>query len=273
MTDTATLAPAERVAPAPRPRAPQRSWLVTAVLAFVVAMTWWSADRVGFSIPEMIDNFRRAERIISELSQPGFAFWPRVVQPFVETVQIALVGTAIGALLALPVAFLAARPTTPGPVTWIVDRNFMNVVRTLPDLFWAMIFVSAVGIGPFAGGLALTMFSLAVVSKLLSETIDGIDPGPAEAAEAAGGSRMETITLAVMPQVLPQYVAYVLYVFELNIRASTVIGLVGAGGIGMVLEVQRKLYRYDRVMLIVLLVFAAVLVIEQLSQALRRRLV
>jgi phosphonate transport system permease protein len=158
------------------------------------------------------------------------------------------------------------------PLYWL-NRNVMNVLRTMPDLFWAMLFASAVGFGPFAGSLALTVFTVAVVSKLTSESIESIDMGLTEAVRAAGGNWLETVFFSVLPQAMPQYVSYVLYAFELNVRASTVLGLVGAGGIGMVLNTQRTTFQYDRVTMIVLFVFLVVLVIEQVSAAARRRLV
>jgi phosphonate transport system permease protein len=143
----------------------------------------------------------------------------------------------------------------------------------MPDLFWAMLFVTSVGVGPFAGALALVFFSLAIMSKLLSETVDGADPGPLEAAKATGGSHFPAVRSSVLPQVLPNYVAYALYIFEINIRASVVIGLAGAGGIGRVLEAQRSFFRFDRVLAIVVVIFVIVFIIEQISVAMRRRLV
>jgi phosphonate transport system permease protein len=130
-----------------------------------------------------------------------------------------------------------------------------------------------VSIGPLAGILALILFNLGVIAKLLSETIDGVDVGPIEAARASGADRVETIRTAVYPQVLPNYVAFSLYVFELNIRASTVLGLVGAGGIGRLLNLQIGFFNYSNVGFIILELFLLVFVIELVSISLRRRLV
>jgi phosphonate transport system permease protein len=130
-----------------------------------------------------------------------------------------------------------------------------------------------VGIGAFAGSWALSVFSLAVMVKLFSETVDGADPRPLEAARASGGRHLAVVRTGVLPTVLPEYVAYALYVFELNIRASVVLGLVGAGGIGRVIEAQRQYFRFDRVLGILMLVLVVVFVIEQVSVAIRRRLV
>jgi phosphonate transport system permease protein len=149
----------------------------------------------------------------------------------------------------------------------------MNVVRAVPDLFWAKLLVTAIGIGAFAGSWALSVFSLAVMVKLFSETIDSADPGPLEAARAAGGRHTPVVRTGMLPTVLPAYVAYALYVFELNIRASVVLGLVGAGGIGRVLEAQRQFFKFDRILGILVLIFVVVWIVDQISVALRKRLV
>jgi phosphonate transport system permease protein len=128
-------------------------------------------------------------------------------------------------------------------------------------------------VGPLPGALALVFFSLGIMGKLLSETVDAVDPGPIEAARATGSAHWPAVRSAVLPQVLPNYVAYALYIFEINIRASVVIGLAGAGGIGRVLEAQRTFFRFDRVLAIIILIFVLVFLIEQVSVALRRRLV
>lgn len=245
-------------------------WLSVAV---VTALTWWSAVGVGFSLGELFGNLGKLGRLLDDSWPPDWGFASRLLAPFLETVQIAIIGTVVGGLIALPIAVLAARTVSPGRIIYWVDRNLMNLLRTMPDLFWAMLFASAVGFGPFAGALALTVFTVAIVSKLLSESIESIDMGLLEAVRASGGNWPETMAFSVFPQVLPHYVSYVLYAFEINIRASTVLGLVGAGGIGMVLNTQRTTFQYARVTLIVLCVFAAVLVIERLSEAARRRLV
>ncbi len=257
-----------------RPSRPAKGMIVPWLSVVVVTgLTWWSAVGVGFSLPELFGNLGKLGRLLDDSWPPDWGFASRLLAPFLETVQIAVIGTVVGGLIALPIAVLAARTVSPGRIVYWLDRNFMNLLRTMPDLFWAMLFASAVGFGPFAGALALTVFTVAIVSKLLSESIESIDMGLLEAVRASGGNWPETMAFSVFPQVLPHYISYVLYAFEINIRASTVLGLVGAGGIGMVLNTQRTTFQYARVTLIVLSVFAAVLVIERLSEAARRRLV
>ncbi len=255
------------------PVKPARNWwLWGGSVGFLVAMTWWSAVGIGFSMTELACNITGGGRLLQESWPPDFAFLPRLVEPFMETVYIAIIGTVVGGILAVPVAVLAARNLTLGPLVWFADRNFMNVLRTLPDLFWAMLFATAVGFGPVAGALALSVFTIAVVSKLWSESLEAIDMGLPEAVRSVGGSWLQMVQFGAIPQGLQHYVSYVLYAFELNVRASMVLGLVGAGGIGMILETQRANFEYERVTMIILAVLVAVLVIEQISETIRKKL-
>ena len=188
---------------------------------------------IGLDLGALIEDIDARRRASSgELLNPNWAFLPRTIEPMIETFQMAVVAAAIGCAVALPVAFLASRVTAPERADARRGRGVLSVVRAIPDILYALIFVAAVGIGPLAGIVALVLFNIGVVAKLLSETVDGVDAGPLEAARAGGANRTQTVRWAVLPQVLPNYVAYSLYTFELNIRASTVIGIVGAGGIG-----------------------------------------
>ncbi len=254
------------------PPKPSRNWaLWISSVGFLAAMTLWSAHGIGFSLSELVCNITGGSRLLQESWPPDFAFLPRLIGPFMETIYIAIVGTVVGGILAVPVAVLAARNLTLGPLVWFADRNFMNVLRTLPDLFWAMLFATAVGFGPVAGALALSVFTIAVVSKLWSESLEAIDMGLPEAVRAVGGRWSQMVRFGALPQATAHYVSYVLYAFELNVRASMVLGLVGAGGIGMILETQRANFEYERVTLIILAVLVAVLIIEQISEFIRKR--
>ena len=254
------------------PPKPSRNWpLWVGAIGFLIAMTWWSAHGISFSLSELICNLTSGNRLLQESWPPDLTFLPRLIGPFMETIYIAIVGTVVGGLLAIPVAVLAARNLSPGLVIWFADRNFMNILRTLPDLFWAMLFATAVGFGPVAGALALSVFTIAVVSKLWSESLESIDMGLPEAVRAVGGRWSQMVQFAALPQATAHYVSYVLYAFELNVRASMVLGLVGAGGIGMILETQRANFEYERVSLIILAVLVAILIIERISEFIRKR--
>lgn len=261
---------------AARPAKPARSPWSLAALAVFLAITWWAASEefgIGFDVGRVFANLTRGANILAEFFPPNWAYLPRTFDAILETFKMAVVAAGIGCGLALPISFLASRVTAPNLPTYGVTRSVLNVIRAMPDLLYALIFVAAVGIGPLPGILALVFFNIGVVVKLLSETVDGVDTGPIEAAQATGGNRTQTVRWAVLPQVLPNYVAYALYVFELNIRASAVLGIVGAGGIGNLINTERRLFRYENLSVILIEIFVMVFVIEVISIWLRRRLV
>jgi phosphonate transport system permease protein len=267
---------APRTGASARPAKPPRSWWGIAGLVAFVAITWASvSEQVGIDldIGKLIRDAANGMEIWVEFFDPDWGFLPETVGPMLETFQMAVIAAFAGCAVALPVAFLASRVTSPNLATYLADRGILSVVRAIPDLLYALIFVAAVSIGPLAGILALFFFNIGVVAKLLSETVDGVDTGPIEATRAAGATGMQTTRWAVLPQVLPNYVAYSLYTFELNIRASTVIGIVGAGGIGTLLNTQRRFFQYDNLAVIVIELFVFVFLIELISIWLRRRLV
>jgi phosphonate transport system permease protein len=241
-----------------------------------VAITWVSVSEqfgIDLDLGYLADSITRGAGILGELLTPNWSFLPRTFEPMLETFQMAVIASAIGCGVALPIAFLASRLTAPNLPTSIANRAVLSVVRAVPDILYALVFVAAVGIGPLPGIAALVLFNIGVVAKLLSETVDGVDTGPIEAARAGGANRTQTVRWSVLPQVLPNYVAYSLYTFELNIRASTVIGIVGAGGIGYLLQGQYRFFNWSNVSVIIVELFVLVFFIELGSIWLRRRLV
>jgi phosphonate transport system permease protein len=239
-------------------------------------VTWVSLSEqfgIGLDIGAIAGDITRGAPILGELLNPNWAFLPETVEPMLETIRMAILAASIGCAIALPLSFLLSRVTAPNRVVLVVGRGVMSVIRAIPDILYALVFVAAVGVGPLAGVTALVFFNLGVVTKLLSETVDGIDTGPIEAARATGANRTQAVRWAVLPQVLPNYVAFSLYTFELNVRASTVIGIVGAGGIGNLLFTQYRFFNWSNVSVIVIELFVVVLAIEVVSIALRRRLV
>lgn len=259
-----------------RPVKPRASLAIPVGLVAFAFLTWASTSEqlgIGLDLGKLIGSITRGAAILGELLRPNWAFLPQTVTPMLETFQMAVLASVIGCGVALPVAFLASRVTAPNLATYLADRGILSLVRAIPDFLYALIFVSAVGIGPLPGIAALVLFNIGVVAKLLSETVDGVDQGPIEAARAAGAARMQTTRWSVLPQVLPNYVAYALYTFELNIRASTVLGIVGAGGIGRLLLREYKFFNHSNLSVIVVELFVFVFVIELVSITLRRRLV
>jgi phosphonate transport system permease protein len=262
--------------PGRRPARPRPSLAVPIGLLAFLAITWTSLSEpfgIGLDLGALASSITRGAGILGELLSPSWEFLPRTVEPMLETLQIAVVAAAIGCAVALPVAFIVSRVTAPNAASLLLGRGVLSVVRAIPDILYALVFVAAVGIGPLAGIAALVLFNLGVVAKLLSETVDGIDVGPIEAARAGGANRTQTVRWAVLPQVLPNYVAYSLYTFELNVRASAVIGIVGAGGIGNLLFTQYRFFNWSNVSVIIIELFVLVFLIELLSISLRRRLV
>lgn len=259
-----------------RPARPRPSLVGPLSLGIFVLITWWAVSEelgIGFNVGELLGNLTRGVDILAEFFPPNWAFLPETVDPMIETFSMAVLAGLIGCAVALPIAFLASRVTAPNGITYALDRGLMSVIRALPDILYALVFVAALGIGPLPGILALILFNIGVVGKLLSETIDGVDRGPIEAARAAGGDGLQTVRWAVLPQVMPSYVAYSMYAFELNVRASFVIGIVGAGGIGNLLNAERRFFRYENLSVIVIEIFFFVMLIEIVSIWLRRRLV
>jgi len=265
-----------------------------AIGALLVALYLWSAQATDFSlgrlargVPEMGNllirmlPFERVDlpgggvawRWSNELLRQQIAFLPTVWAPLMETLRIAIVSATLGSLLAVPVALLASRNLVRYPWLYWLARGFMNLLRTIPDLVLAAVLAGAFGVGVLPGILAVTIFSFTVVAKLLSESIEAIDPGPLEAMRAVGANRLQAIAFGVVPQVLPQYIAYVLYVFEIDVRASTVLGLVGAGGIGFTLQTSLRLLNYRAAFMIILVILAVVVLIDTISSRLRERLI
>ena len=190
-----------------------------------------------------------------------------------ETVQMALAGTCLALLVAFPVGFLAARNTTPHPLVYHAVRAVLNFLRTIPDLALALLFVAAVGLGAFAGTLALAIHTATVLGKLLSESVENIDEGIVEAIRATGAGYVQILSFAVLPQILPDLISFTLYRLETNIRAASVLGLIGAGGIGYLMNTSFRTFQYQEAAAIVLVLIALVMLVDTLSSRLRNLVV
>ncbi|GAB6991641.1 phosphonate ABC transporter, permease protein PhnE [Paenibacillus pini] len=221
---------------------------------------------------QLITGLPQMGQLLKEMFPPDWSYIPTIWAPMMETVQIAILGTTIGGIIAVPVALLCSYNIMPNRFIALPVRMILNLVRTIPDLLFAAIFVAVFGIGPFAGMLALVFFSFGIIAKLTFEAIEAIDPGPLEAMTAVGASRLQVIRFGVLPQALPYFMSYLLYTFEVNVRAASVLGLVGAGGIGLLLDRSLGLFRYDRACVIILLTLVIVLIIDYSSTWIRRKL-
>lgn len=251
--------------------APQRYkryliWIFFVVLIVVCAI---QTDVTPY---QLIVGLPQMGTLLAEMVPPDWSYLPTIWKPMVETIQIALVGTMLGGILAIPFALLCAYNVMPNRAVSVPVRLILNLVRTVPDLLFAAIFVAIFGIGPFAGMLAIMFFSFGLIAKLTFEAIESIDPGPLESMTAVGANKIQLIVFGVLPQAMPHYMSYLLYAFEVNVRAASVLGLVGAGGIGLLLDRSLGLFRYDRAAIIILLTLVIVLVIDYGSTVLRRKL-
>jgi len=204
---------------------------------------------------------------------PDFSEFGTLLQRAAETLAIATIGTTLGVLIAATICLLAARNVTPSPVLHLPARWLLNLLRGIDAFVFALIFVAAVGLGPFAGVLGVGLHSAGSLAKLWAETIETAEPGPFEAALMSGASRFKVAVYALAPDVLPQVASIALYIWEFNIRASTVLGIVGAGGLGQELKNGVDLLSFDRVFAILLMILVMVTAVDQLSAWLRRRLV
>lgn len=199
------------------------------------------------------------------------------MERMVETIMMGMMATLFGIVLAIPVSFLAARNLMSG--SWItvalyyLTRTFLNIVRAIEPLIWALVAVVWVGLGPFAGIIALTVHSVAALGKLYSEAIENIDPGPIEAIQATGATRLQTIVYAVVPQMIPPFVSFSIYRWDINVRMSTVIGLVGGGGVGFILIQYIRLLDYRAAGIAVWFIAVTVAVLDYVSSEIRRRFV
>jgi phosphonate transport system permease protein len=196
-----------------------------------------------------------------------------IVGATLETVQMALAGTFLALLAAFPLGFLAARNTTPHRMVYNGVRLALNFLRTIPDLALGLLFVAAVGLGAFAGTLALAIHTATVLGKLLSESVENIDEGVVEAIRATGASYGQILSFAVLPQILPDLISFTLYRLETNIRAASVLGLIGAGGIGYLMNTSFRTFQYQEAAAIVLVLIALVMFVDYLSSRLRNLVV
>ena len=235
------------------------------VLAWVAWDTGADPVRLARGVPWILDFVRR-------MLPPDLEVLPSALRGALTTVEIALLGTAVAAVAALPLGFVSARNVATPPLFYPA-RAVLNFFRSVDTLVYALVFVAAVGLGPFPGVLAVIAYTTTSLAKLYSEAIEGIDRGPVDAITATGATRLQIVRYGVLPQVLPLFLSYVLYRLETNIRAATVLGFVGAGGIGFYLQTYLRTIDYPAASTVLLVTVAMVMVVDALSSRLRDRLV
>lgn len=245
-------------------------WLLWGGVLALLAVSFLPAEI--WRAPMLLANSENMRQFGRDFLRPDFSDWRVYVAQMWLTLQIALWGTALALIIAVPLGLAGARNISPDwvrrPVRWLAD-----ILRSVPDLVIGTLFIVAVGLGPFAGVMALALNTGGVLGKLFSEAVEAIEPGPVEGVRATGAAPLQEIVWGVIPQVAPLWTSYALYRFESNSRAATVLGLIGAGGIGTVLFNALNSFAYSQVAAIAVVIVAAVSGIDLLSQAIRKRLI
>ncbi|WP_319583961.1 phosphonate ABC transporter, permease protein PhnE [uncultured Pseudodesulfovibrio sp.] len=252
----------------PRPSALSFALYAAGLAFFIVSMR-----NINFSLTEFVHGFPYIVDLISEMFPPSLRRVDAVAMSLLETLQMALVGTVFGVVFSLVLGILASKSQTPNKVLYYFSRNLIALFRTVPDLIWALFFVVMVGLGPFAGTLAIMVDTMGFCGRFFAEAMEEVDKGPQEALEALGASRLGTVICAVIPAALPSFVNTALFSLEKATRSSVVLGLVGAGGIGIELKVSMDMFMYSEASTIILMIFCLVLLVEQLSSRLRKRII
>ncbi len=245
------------------------SMLKIAVVLVLIAV---SLFYVGvFDLKRMAVGIPSIFGLIRESLPPNFEDLRSWVKPLLDTLAMSVAGTALAIGLSLPLGFLAARSTTLHPVACQTARGILNVLRSIPELIMGILFVAAVGFGALPGVLALGLHSVGMMGKFFSESIEHVDKEPIEAVKAAGANPMQVILHGFMPQVLPQFADVSLYRWEYNFRASTVMGMVGAGGIGTELMGSLRIMQYKDVSALLIIILAMVTLVDGIGMYLRKR--
>jgi len=247
----------------------RRSFSITGLILVAVILSAWAVGLLDAN--RMVTGLADIADLLSEMWVPDFTHLNSWWGPLLDSMTMSIAATALAVLLSVPLALLGARNTSPHPAIYWVARLILNVLRSVPELIMAIVFVAAVGFGALPGALALGIHSAGMVGKFFAEAIEHAAEAPVEAARATGAGPAQVILHGILPQVLPQMADVTVYRWELNFRASIVVGVVGAGGIGFELIAALRTLQYDEVAAILLVILATVTVVDALGGALRKR--
>jgi len=239
------------------------------LLAAAIALIISAFNGIDFTLDKFLEAGPRIARLFSQMWPLDFSSFGRLLDQLWITFLMAICGTFLGIIISLPLVLFAARNLTPHPLVRFVVRGFISFCRTVPDLIWALIFVIVVGLGPIAGALAIMMDSIGFLGKFFSEASEEQEIGPQEAIKAMGGTNLDVAMSVVLPSAMPSFISDALFATEKAVRASVILGLVGAGGIGIELKVAMDLFQYEKAALIILMIFVLVVCVEQVSNRLR----
>ena len=261
----------------PRPPASYRRNVLLRYLLFALLVGFGVLTLFTLDLPPVSRVLRGLQNnllpLLRGFIQPSWETAPLALSSMLETFFMAVIGTTIGGILAFPLSFLAAGNLLGGTRFAAPGKTLLVAVRTFPEILLAIIFVAATGPGPTAGIMAMGIHSIGFLGKIFADVIEGIDAGPNEAIRATGGNALHVFLYSVVPQVLPEFASNVLYRFEINLRAATVLGLVGAGGIGLPLIQRIQFRRWDEVSMILIVIILVIIVVDTGSSYIRRRLV
>jgi phosphonate transport system permease protein len=254
----------------PIPVTPPRVWMVRgAVAAAVLGYLAWSAVVLELKPLDLYTYRQNMAEYARGFMRPSFAEWRIYLEQMAITIHIAVWGTALSVLAAVPLGLLSSSNIVP---VWVYQptRRLMDAARSINEMIFAMLFIAAVGLGPFAGVLALFVHTAGTLAKLFSEAVEAIDPRPVEGIRATGSNLVEDIAFGVIPQVLPLWVSYSLYRFEANVRSASVVGMVGAGGIGVIIYEVIRGFEYAQTSAVMLMIIVFVTAIDMASALIRK---
>ena len=242
------------------------------ILIAVVLVILWALRMTEFDMMVIIDRFDKMLDLLVKIFQPDWSFFPKVISPLLDTIKMSILGTVIGCVIALPVSILASSNINRSVPVVSVFRFILALIRTLPTLVIALVCALIFSLGTFSGTVAIAIFTFGVVAKMLYESIETIDMGPFEAMEALGANKFQAFWSACVPQILPVYLSHCLYCFEMNIRASAILGYVGAGGLGITINERIGWRDYESLGMVLLTLFVVVTFIEFFSAYMRKKL-
>ncbi len=250
-------------------RPPKNSWIRLFTWGLLLAFLAWSWQGAEMNPAQLWTDSDNMAQFAADFFPPDFTDWRLYLEEMIITVQIAVWGTALAIFFGMPLGIMSSANIVPW---WVYQpvRRLMDALRSINEMVFAMLFVVAVGLGPFAGAMALFAGTTGVLAKLFAEAVESIDSGPVEGIRATGASSLQEIIFGVIPQVLPLWISYALYRFESNVRSATVVGMVGAGGIGVLLWESIRGFQFMQSAAILLIIIVVVSIIDMISQRLRR---
>jgi len=240
----------------------------------LLAVLWLTAPVVEVDFVRLLGSLGKMIDFAGQMFvSPDWAYLPQLLVKMLETIEMTVLGTAIAIVISLPLGILAARNATPHVAVYRVTRDLLSLMRALPELVWALVFVSAVGLGPLPGVMALAFVTVGFMGKFFAESIEVVDQKAVEGVRAHGAGWLQVRLFAMLPQALPDFVGTVMYILDHNLRAAAILGLVGAGGIGYDLVMSMRLFQYERLLLIALAIYLVVTVLDRASDRLRSRII